>query len=740
MADFLQDETFLLKLNQFHVREYYAAIMLLDFETEKPINRIEGKVVSGNMNIAANSPTRKTGNMVIVFSDETKNLTSVSNLIAPDKKISLSVGITNPFYHTDEPYREYGDILWFKQGLFIITSASSQIQPNGATVTINFIDKMGMLNGVCGGTLPASTSFHDKIIIDKDENITTEYPIISQIIRECVHHFGGEHYSRIQVEDVPDFGRQVLTYWGDTPINFATDDTHHPPIRLPGGSFKISDPPVSGFSDTYYKGDTIGYLETPLTYPGELIMKAGATVTQVLDEIVKALGNYEYFYDEEGIFHFRQKKNYVQTGNTPLNIYDYSKTQLGAEEENPDPDAMTENFQQLYFPQFHKGLHLNEFSDSSLITSVSFSPKYENIKNDFTCWGSRKTSTGDETMVRYHLAIDEKPQDIKRPSTKPLNEQTEEEREYTEATGSNYSLCHKDIYEIKSLLTDAVVRYGYLGDPQANETIGDLIAPALDDVFADLPETYWFNWREELYRRALLAYGTSVEGSYYDEELMAEWRGLYDPTSTIDKKGVESFEQKWQDHYGVDQYTPWGGYNPNVLIAPEKIRYWLDIIDTGSEVGKYSVKRIGRRAYTQENSKINEVFDREINDIVFIENIPKNATQDDKIKLQDKVAYYVSIGQTYCLLEPDKMALFKTKSSYGTCYEDVRAALYEHLIYNSSVQLTSIPIFYLDVNQIIRLNLPELGIQGDYNINSISWALGNTKTMQLQLQEAMVVV
>lgn len=34
-------------------------------------------------------------------------------------------------------------------------------------------------------------------------------------------------------------------------------------------------------------------------------MKAGATVTQVLDEIVKALGNYEYFYDEEGIFHFR---------------------------------------------------------------------------------------------------------------------------------------------------------------------------------------------------------------------------------------------------------------------------------------------------------------------------------------------------------------------------------------------------------------------------------------------------
>jgi hypothetical protein len=28
------------------------------------------------------------------------------------------------------------------------------------------MDKMAGLNGTCGGTLPASTSFHDRIIID----------------------------------------------------------------------------------------------------------------------------------------------------------------------------------------------------------------------------------------------------------------------------------------------------------------------------------------------------------------------------------------------------------------------------------------------------------------------------------------------------------------------------------------------------------------------------------------------
>jgi len=61
-----------------------------------------------------------------------------------------------------------------------------------------------------------------------------------------------------------------------------------------------------GWTDIHYKGENIGYLETDLTYPGELIMNAGSTVTQVLDEIAKTLGNFEYFYDVDGIFHFRK--------------------------------------------------------------------------------------------------------------------------------------------------------------------------------------------------------------------------------------------------------------------------------------------------------------------------------------------------------------------------------------------------------------------------------------------------
>ena len=142
-----------------------------------------------------------------------------------------------------------------------------------------------------------------------------------------------------------------------------------------------------------YKGTNAGYMETPLTYPGELIMKAGGTVTQLLDEIVSTLGNYEYFYDAEGVFHFRQIKNYQATGSTPLNFTEKVKvevtTSAGTEYREVDADA---SLQSLYLPRFSNSGFMNEFSDASLVTSINFNPNYANIKNDFIVWGT-KTAT-----------------------------------------------------------------------------------------------------------------------------------------------------------------------------------------------------------------------------------------------------------------------------------------------------------------------------------------------------------
>lgn len=285
--EFLHDRTFLLKVARHKVKVYYAALMCLDFETENPIARLEGKVVSGNLNVAANSNVRRAGSLSLVFDSQTYNIVDINNLIAIDKKIAVSLGIKNPFYYQEE-YKKYGEVLWFKQGVFVITAASSSMSTTAASVSVTFQDKMCLLNGTCGGTLPASVSFHDREIIEgegDDQTITIEYPIIKDIIRECVHHFGGEHFTRISIEDVPEVGRIVMEYAGSSPIHFATVDTPDGGYERPvgGGSFIVAPELTAAqkrhFKDTYVKGDNVGYKETPLTYPGELILKAGSTVT-----------------------------------------------------------------------------------------------------------------------------------------------------------------------------------------------------------------------------------------------------------------------------------------------------------------------------------------------------------------------------------------------------------------------------------------------------------------------------
>ena len=725
MADFMNDRSFLLKLNQHKVREYLAAIMILDFETENPIARLEGKVVSGSMTVAANSAVRKTCSLTIVFDEDTKNITDINNLIAIDKKISLSLGLKNPFYHLPQ-YAQYGEELWFKQGLFVITRASSSISVSSAQVSIELQDKMAFLNGTCGGTLPANTSFHDRIIYDKDGNYTTEYPLIKEIIFEAVNHYGGEHPSRIVIEDVPDVGRKVVRWRGSTPINFQSEID----AKNSGRSFVIAAPPVTGFENTYYQGDLVGYRETPLTYPGELILKMGQTVTNLLDEIVSTLGNYEYFYDAEGIFHFRQIKNYQATGVTPLN-YDPTITvevvdsQGNISQQTQDLDK---SLQSLYFPRYTDDAFINEFADQNLVTQIGYNPDYSKIKNDFICWGTKQDDSNSEVMVRYHLAIDVRPKDIPKPVTE----------EEIEVIRDNYSLCHKTIRKVMNKNDGTISRYAvenaYIPD-EVNETWGEVAALSLDEAFPDLDASYHFNWREELYRQALLAYGTSTEGSYYDEELMAEWRNIFDPSSTWDLKGMDSFQRSWEDHFGEDNdETPWAGYTVDVKIAPEKLRYWLDIIDTSAGVGVYGVNRIGRRTIAQENTKINQVFEGEIPDLVFIENTGQPQ------EMIENTQYYISIGQAYSFVNPDQLQYFQEVNSFGTCYESVRAMLYNNLIYNATASLTTIPILYLDVNKVVHLNFPELGITGDFVINNISMQFGNNPTMSLSLNEAIVMV
>ena len=62
---------------------------------------------------------------------------------------------------------------------------------------------MCLLNGTCGGVLPAETNFSKVDEIDKDGKYGTKSLTLYQIIQEAVNHWGGESLENIVISDIP---------------------------------------------------------------------------------------------------------------------------------------------------------------------------------------------------------------------------------------------------------------------------------------------------------------------------------------------------------------------------------------------------------------------------------------------------------------------------------------------------------------------------------------------------------
>jgi len=88
LYSYLSDTAFLKKLTKLHIKTYFVKITLLDW-LEEPIEAIEGRVISANINIDGQSSLRRTANLSICVDDETGNIINTRNLLSINKKIVL---------------------------------------------------------------------------------------------------------------------------------------------------------------------------------------------------------------------------------------------------------------------------------------------------------------------------------------------------------------------------------------------------------------------------------------------------------------------------------------------------------------------------------------------------------------------------------------------------------------------------------------------------------------------------
>ena len=73
----------------------------------------------------------------------------------------------------------------------------------------------------------------------------------------------------------------------------------------------------------------------------------------------------------------------------------------------------------------------------------------------------------------------------------------------------------------------------------------------------------------------------------------------------------------------------------------------------------------------------------------------------------------------------------------NSAFEAMKDLLYQHLSYNNSISLESIPIYYLEPNIRISVEDKITNIFGDYMITSISYSFGDKATMSIQANEAL---
>lgn len=409
----LLDKDFLKELDNFNSKEIYARITALTVN-EFPIETIEGKVTSGNVNLDGASAVRRTCSISLIAQD-----VNINNFYwGLNNKIKLEIGLKN-FIN-----KKYSDIIWFPLGIYIITGFNTSINANGYNISISGKDKMCLLNGEVGGQLPSSVDFGVEEYYEDDMVYYNKIPI-KNIIREMLHTYASEPYHNIIINDIDDKGLELLEYRGDSPLylfynieqgiyNQVSFDGDKKCILPNGEETKISEnikynPRIDDLKSNETEvtkikfsengdeysiskvefGQTVGYRLTDLTYPGDLIAAIGESVTSILDKIVQMLGNFEYFYDLYGRFIFQSKKTYINTNWSPI-----IKT---------DEDMYVENSAFI-------DSNIYNFEGNNLIQSFSNNPDINNIKNDYSIWGARKGVSGAEIPIHFRYAIHKKPE------------------------------------------------------------------------------------------------------------------------------------------------------------------------------------------------------------------------------------------------------------------------------------------------------------------------------------------
>ena len=745
-------ENFLAKIDNFINQKQHINITLLDWK-ENPIKEIQGIITSGSISKDGSSSVRRSANLSCSLNYGEYNVDNIEMDFALNKKVFIEIGIENK---SDE-YLEY-PILWFPQGVFYINSFSISASTSSAiNLSLNLKDKMCLLNGDIGGKLPATIQFDTMTTQTSNGAVVQQKVLYYNIITELLNHWGKEDLSNIVIQDVPLRIRQIVQWNGLTPIYLSEEWDEE--TQTTTYQYHKSQNEEGTYTE-YSAGDDIGYVYADFVPPAEIIAGAGDSICSVLDTIKNQLGNYEYFYDVFGIFHFREIKNY-------LNI-NQSETVL-QETENPGRYISLEKGQFCldtstelqYLIDTVNDKTSFTFEDSKNITSITMTPNYANIKNDYIINGIKKTENS-QMAIRYRLVIDNKPEII------GYTNSTHDTAAATEDEGAvpYYGLFNDLIYYTYPEYSEDVVvletnRLGKWLSVEELPLVGNM-----DQIYKLNDKFYiWINEKVKYIDLYLKNNPSDLEKQapiVYSNYYAIDWRtflfcyGLEANANGTDPgdyyTDLASF---WPDEYDLRRENQkFFGEHEDGSIHYKSLttgNFYFDIIDANSSsLGIYSVENIGRRADVVNDDQVNCLFTPEIPNVVFLNGDDPSYNWSDnttitEIRSATDTTEMLRLQQEECLnnnqpwiqVPNDVYSNLIIGGYLNGAYEAIRYELFLHTNYQKTISITALPAFYLEPNSRVNVSNAATNTFGDYIIQNINFSLGPGANMSVTMNEAL---
>ena len=749
-----QKEDFLAKIDNFVNQKQYINITLLNWK-ENPIKEIQGIISSGSISKDGNSSVRRSASLSCSLSRGEYNIDDIEMDFSLNKKVFIEIGIENK---TDQ-YLDY-PILWFPQGVFYINSFSINSSTSSAVnLNLNLKDKMCLLNGDIGGKLPATIQFDTMTTQTSNGAIVEQNVLYYNLIIELLNHWGKEDLSNIIIQDVPLRIRKIVQWTGAS--DFYLTEMLDSQTKMVSYQYSL-DTPTEGYTK-YSTGDDVGYVYSDFIPPTEIIASAGETICSVLDKIKNQLGNYEYFYDVFGIFHFREIQNYLNINQSEIALQETENPgrYISLEKGQFNLDTSTEL---QYLIDIVNDKSTFSFDDAKNIISITTTPNYSNIKNDFVVNGIRKDNiSGIQKMIRYRLVIDNKPEIIGYTNSTHDDEVSELSSEekipyygkfdnliyytYPEFDSGDIILETNKLgkwLEVETLPNvgnmDQIYLYQnkfymWIGDSYLNLYLKlDLNDPNAEKISPECYDSYYvIDWRTFLLCYGLEANANGTDPGPYFEELNSFWPDEYD----LRRENQKFFGEK--DDNSIHYKSLTAG------------NFYFDIIDANSSsLGIYSVENIGRRTEVINDDSVNCLFTPEIPNVIFLnsDNPEMNWSDNTTITELRNITSSIELlnlqrqeceenGQPWIQVPNDVYANLFIGGYLNGAYEAIRYALFSHTTYQKTLSIVAIPAFYLEPNSRVRVSDTSTNTFGDFITQNINFTLGPGANMSVTMNEAL---